>query len=65
MTPSPPLIALQKLVDADGFRKVGKALGASHGYLSDVLRGRRPLSEELALKLGYRKKVTWIKITKD
>lgn len=62
MKPSPPLLALKKLVDALGYRKAGAQIKAAPGYLADVISGRRPLSEELALKLGYVKKVTWIKI---
>ena len=62
MKDSPPLVALKKLVYELGYRKAGAQIKAAPGYLADVISGRRPLSEELALKLGYVKKVTWIKI---
>lgn len=41
---------------------VAKELGISSPFLSDMLRGKRDVSENIARKLGYRKIVTFVKI---
>jgi DNA-binding transcriptional regulator YdaS (Cro superfamily) len=43
-------------------RKWAKANGFSPAYVSDVLSGRRDVSENLAAKLGFRRVRQWERI---
>jgi len=52
-------IKLKDMCDYRSQVKVGRTLGYSPQIISDVIHGRRAISKELALKLGYKlKKVT-------
>jgi hypothetical protein len=44
-------------VMAASLRKVGEETGFSAGYLSDVLLGRRAVSDKLAAAFGFSKRV--------
>jgi hypothetical protein len=52
------LNALKAAVEESSLRKVAGELGISHGYLWDIVRGSRPLSEKTkqrAISLIYPK----------
>lgn len=40
-------------------KEAAKSLGVSPQYLSDVLQGRREITEKLAEKVGWRLEKTW------
>ena len=49
-------VLLSGLVERAGSQKaVADSLGVSRAYLSDVLLGRRPISAELAGRMGWKK----------
>lgn len=45
-------------------KSAAKALGISQQYLSDMMNGRREISDEVARKLGYRKVVRYQRMEK-
>lgn len=49
------LIAMWK---ASTLRELAKDLNVSLGYIHDVIKGRRDITEKLAVKLGYRLEIT-------
>jgi transcriptional regulator with XRE-family HTH domain len=58
-----PLEALKKLVsESESQRKVAERLDITEQYLSDILRGRRDVSEAVAKALGYRKRIVFDEI---
>ena len=42
-------------------RKVADQLGISAAFLSDIINGNRPVSNQVAQKLGYKKVVKYAK----
>lgn len=42
-------------------KALAERLGISVGFLNDILRGRAPVTKDVAEKLGYRKAVVFIK----
>jgi hypothetical protein len=58
--------ALLERVKKAGMAKIAAfRLGISAQYLSDVINGRRDISEQLAEKLGYRKVVMFVPIESE
>lgn len=55
VTDAEVLADLRQRVELDGSRTIATALAVTSQYVRMVLNGKRELSEELALKLGYRK----------
>jgi plasmid maintenance system antidote protein VapI len=52
---------LTDMVAEHGSQKVvANIMGVSKGYLNDVLMGRRPVSEHMAERLGWRKFVVFV-----
>lgn len=45
----------------DSQKSLAKKMGISAGYLSDVLNGRRDISDSFARFFGFRKKITFEK----
>jgi plasmid maintenance system antidote protein VapI len=45
--------ALKRQVKATSYRKTALALGISFGYVQDVVKGRRRLTDTIATALGY------------
>lgn len=43
-------------------RAVAKDFGISPQYLSDILKGRRPLPNAVALKMGYRVRTLYVAV---
>lgn len=53
---------ISKQVHAHGSQRAyAKHLGVSQAYLSDVINGRRDVSAELALLLGFERVTTYVK----
>lgn len=53
---------LRAFVETAGSQgKAAAALGVSAPYLSDVLKGRRAIADAIAIGLGYRRKVVFVK----
>jgi hypothetical protein len=46
---------LHALVSIKSMRKAGAQLGFDAGFICNVLKGNKPLSEDLALALGFEK----------
>lgn len=42
-------------------REVAENLGVSNGYLGDVLHGRRPVSEAMAARLGWKRVAVFVR----
>lgn len=42
------------------WKEVARLLGISPSYLSDIINGRREISDKLARKLGCRRKVEYV-----
>lgn len=58
------LAAVRKIISTRGSQKAAaEALGFKPAYLSDVLGGRRAISEEFAARLGYEPAGLWRKAT--
>jgi plasmid maintenance system antidote protein VapI len=49
---------LQAMVKPSTLREVAEKLDVSVGFLHDVIRGRRDVTDKVASKLGYRMEVT-------
>ena len=47
------ITTLRRLVKGTSYRKAAEKLGVSAGYVQDVLKRRRGLSEQLAGALGF------------
>jgi plasmid maintenance system antidote protein VapI len=45
--------ALKRQVKATSYRKTASELGVSFGYVQDVVKGRRRLTDRIAIALGY------------
>jgi DNA-binding transcriptional regulator YdaS (Cro superfamily) len=51
---------IQEMVNVAGSqRAVALELGISEVYLSDILNGRRDVSDNVARKLGYKKEIVY------
>ncbi len=58
-----PITVLQKLVDRLGSQKAAAAqLGISQPYLSDLLHGRRDVSDQMLVRLGLRRVERFTKV---
>ena len=51
----------QKVAKAKSAIKVAKELDISPAYLSDILAGKRDVSEAVAHKLGYKRLTVYVK----
>lgn len=49
--------AIQKEIDKTSLRQTAKRIGISAGYLSDVLKGNRHVSETMAGAFGFTREV--------
>lgn len=57
------LAVLRKMVVEMGTqKKVAEHLEISEAYFSDILTSRRPISDEMAQKLGYRRVMNYEKM---
>ena len=56
---------IQKLIEfvesKDSHTKAAKALDISDAYLSRLLSGERPITEQVARKFGYTKRIVFVK----
>jgi len=59
MTEPQLLKLLRKQARASSQSEVAKALGVTQQHLCDVLKGRRGISDRLASKLGFIRRVTF------
>lgn len=53
---------IQRMVDRSSQRQVADKLGISYTYLNDILHGRTDVSENVALKLGYQRRVIFERV---
>jgi transcriptional regulator with XRE-family HTH domain len=60
---NPVLEKIKSLVEKTGSQmEVAKQLGIGSSYLSEILKGTRPISETVARKLGYFRVITFLRV---
>ena len=60
---NPVLEKIKSMVDEVGSQvEVAKQLCISTPYLNDILKGKRPISETVARKLGYFRIITFLRV---
>lgn len=60
-----PNAALNAFVEKHGTQdKAAKALGMTQGYLSDLLHGKRDITDKVLTKIGYRRIIVPLSLPK-
>lgn len=61
LRPSDVVRLLLRECDKSSQKKLAEQIGISPQYLSDILKGRREVSESVAEKLGFERVVTFVR----
>lgn len=58
LTEDEVIAIIRKEVEATSGRAVAKRIGVSDSYISDILAGKRPVSDSIAFAYGFEREIT-------